>query len=660
MSRYVPKARGRTIKPIKVVWDKWARGLNTLVAPAKIRDDELSSANNLILVDEGSPVRRPGTDNWGADAGGLTTQGFFPYYKSDGTKALVKIEDGFFKVWSSGLWTTLSAHTFATDRLIDAAILNDTLYLVNGQDPLTKYDGNTLQRFNLISAPSSAWGARGASLTSGQYAYTYKVTAESAEETGETDPSQAFTVYVNKQRDQWNPINQTLNVGNSITINWTPVTGAKSYNIYGVNAGDERLITTVQGQTVTSWQDLGTSTISQVFVAPTGNSTQGVKGNTVTAFKTSLLIAGDPDSPSRVHFSAGVDKPDSFLIGDGGGYIDVNKNSDDGFVTGLGLFQDKAVVGKERSMWSMDFTSDVIPSLTNIVQGIGCVSKHTLIPVENDLFFLGRKPGGGAALYILGNEPNYFDVLRTNEISSRVRPTLSALSPQNFEKAFAIYFDGRFILFYSAGGGGKNTVAMVYDRERLGFTYWNEGVNAIYPTVFYDEDGKEYLLYSDENDNRITQISDLNTTDKGLPIKWSLKTKESDLNDPFLYKRYKWINIRLRNVGGVVRVKLWTDNNTTAYTSKIQGKNPQTIWGTAQWSDFGFGWIAETEEDDQTANIITRRLPIGRQGTSSIARSVALEIFGEAVDSRAALLDVQIKARPKSENYYPRDEVLNS
>lgn len=656
MSRDIPKPSGKRPKDQVENWGSWARGLNTLVAPTKIRDDELSVANNIILQDEGTPIKRYGVDEWGADSSGSTTQGMFAYYKSDGTSSVVKVEDGYFKVWNGTVWQTHSNHSFETTAMTDAAILNDIIYIVNGTDPLTKYDGTTLSRFDLVSAPDSAWGTRGASLASGQYAYTYRVTAVSAEETGETNPTQAFTVYVNKQRDQWNPANQTLNQGNSITVNWNTVTGSKGYNVYGVLGGDERFLYYVEGQGVSSWQDLGTTEPSQVFPVPTGNGTQGVLGSIITSFKTSLLIAGDPEEPSRVHFSAGVDKPDSFLIGDGGGYIDVNKNSDDGVVTALGLFQNKAIVGKERSMWSMDFTSDIIPSLSNVVQGIGCVARHTLRPVENDLFFLGRKPGGGAAIYILGNEPNYFDVLRTNEISSRVRPTLLALDPSNFHRAFASYFDGRYMLFFSAGGGTTNNAAIVYDRERLGFTYWNEGVNAKYPTVFYGSDKDEYMLYTDESDNRVVELSSGYDTDRGEPITWSIKTKESDLNDPFLYKRYKWVNVRLRDVSGSIRIKLWTDNNTTAYTARIQGDDPETIWGTVQWGDFGFGEIENNVE--AAASLITRRIPIGRQGVNAIARSIAFEVWGEGSNSKAALLDVQIKARPKSVNYYPRDEVI--
>lgn len=656
--RKIPQIKGTSPKPVVETWNKWAKGLNSLVAATKIRDDELSIANNVVLEDEGSPTRRPGSANWGLDAGGTTTQGMFEFYKSSGEKYIAKVEDGIFRYWTGSAWNIVSNHSFVTNAMLSATVLNDVLYMVNGQNPLTKYDGSSLIRYNLISAPTSNWAVLGGSLASGQYAISYRVSAVSAEETGETNAATAFTIYSNKQRDNWNPVGSTLNPGNSATVHWNTVTGAKGYNIYGVVAGDERYITYVDGQAVSSWQDLGTIQPSQVFPVPTGNSTQGVEGSIIANFKTSLIVAGDSDNPSRVYFSAGVDKPDSFLIGDGGGFIDVSKNSNDGTITALGTFQNKAIVGKERSMWELDFTTDIIPSLSNIVQGIGCVSHFTLVPVENDLFFLGRKPGGGAAIYILGNEPNYFNVLRTNELSARVRPTLAALQPDNFEKAFAVYFDGKYMLFHAVGGSTSNNAVLVYDRERLGFTYWNDGIEGKYPVVFYDAGGDEYLLYSDEGDNRVTEISSAFGDDKGSAIIWNYKTKETDADNPFLFKRYRTMNVRLRNVGGTITLTVWVDGETISYTIGVSGEDIDTAFGSGRFGILRFG-ITEDVGASASETNIRRRLPIGRQGINAIATSVGLEVSGNSVTSKAALLDVQIEAKAKSKNYYPRDEVVN-
>lgn len=642
-----PQPKFKDVKPVETSWANFAKGLNTLVSAAKIRDDELSLANNIILVDEGSPVRRWGTANYdGRDADML-----FPFYKSDGTNELLRIKDGF--LYKDD--TLITGASFASGQVTTGVMAYDAVYFSNGIDNLAKYDGTSLAEYTGISAPASNWTTRGASLASGQYIYSYRVSAVNS--VGETLACAATTIAVNKKRDLWNTNSSDIIEGNSINVRWNAVTGATGYNIYGYLNGDESYIDHVDGQGVTNYADYGVEEPSSVFLVPAGDTTTGPKGKYILEFKSSLIIAGDLENPTRVHYSAGVDKVDSFLISDGGGYIDIAKNSDDGHIRGLAKYQNNLVVLKERSIWQMDFTDAAIPSLTNVVMGIGCVSHRTITAVENDLFFLGRKIGGGAAIYVLGNEPNYLNVLRTNELSARVRPDLLALSPTNFEKTNAVYYDGKYILFYADGGVSDNNAALLYDRERLGYTKWN----AIYSRdvkVFYDTNRNEHLLFADSNDGKITKLDPAYTDDKGAAIEWNYKTKEDDLKDPFLYKKYKDIQLRLRNVAGTIRIAIWTDSTQTAYSRSISTSNLNTAFRNLK---FRVGRFRRTIDQNSSSpeSVIIRRIPINRIGSAAIAKSIALEVSGSDKDSRATLLDVKIKARPKSKNYYPRTEVIS-
>lgn len=658
MPRVTIQPKFRDVEPVKVRWSTFAKGLNTLVNATKIRDDELSVATNVILVDAGSPTRRPGTDYFGNSSGGTGTYGIYPYYKSDGTNKLLKLENGFLKVFNTATmnYDIISGGSFSSGVLTSGVMAFDTLYLSNGTNPLAKYNGSGLSLFSGINAPGSNWAVRGASLVSGPYVYSYRISAVNA--VGETLAAAAATIATNVRRETWNPNPESLNSTFSLDLNWNVVTGAAGYNIYGVVNGDESYIDHVDGQSVSTYKDYGTITPSAFFELPSGDSTTGPKGKFIIEFKSSLIIAGDPNNPSRVYYSAGVDKVDSFLISDGGGYVDISKNSNDGDITGLAQYQNKAIIMKERSVWQLDFTESAIPAVSNISRDIGCVSHFTIQNVENDLFFLGRKIGGGAAIYVLGNEPNYLNVLRTNELSARVRPELQAIAPSNLEKTVAIYHDSKYIVFYGEGSSTVNNAAVIYDRERLGFTKWSS-IYANFAVIYYNSTGTEYLLIADHNDGRITEISENYTEDKDSPILWNIKTKESDLKEPFLYKKYKWINLRLRNVGGTVRVKIWTDSTITAYTTSINATASSTVFRSARFRVNGFRRSTSTSSSStsESANII-KRVPISRQGTSAIARSVAVEIYGEEAASKATLLDVEIEARPKSKNYYPRTEVL--
>lgn len=654
----LPVPKFKQIKPLTTRYSSFAKGLNTLISPTKIRPDELQRAENIILVDEGSPQRRWGTSTYGNALSGNGLTGIYGYYKSDNTSELLVIDNGFLKKYNTNSfgWDVVSGASFASGIRTDGVIAYDSLYLSNGVDQLAKYNGTGLTVFSSISAPASIWTALGGSFASGQNTYSYRVSARNS--VGETLATAATTRAVNTIRSTWNPDPTVLTPGRTVTINWSPVVGATGYNIYGVVNGSETFLQSVDGQGVTSWIDYGTQEPSPVFTVPQGDTSSGPKGKYITEFKGALVIAGDPENPSRVYFSAGGDKIDSFSIADGGGWVDVSKNSDDGAVTGLATFQNKTIITKERSIWQLDFTESVIPSLSNISKSIGCVSGYTILPVENDLFFLGRKPGGGAAIYVLGNEPNYLNVIRTNELSARIRPDLLALSSTNLDKAAAVYFDAKYILFFTDGGANYNNAAFVYDRERMGFTKWEQ----IYVSdilTYYDNDKEEYLLYTDPNDNRVSRISDTYTTDKGTAIAWAYKTKEEDFKTPFNYKNFQWLKFRLRNVSGTVTMNVTADDNTVIYNPSVSTNTVTSAFGHL---NFGRGKFGETLSggEGESANIITRRIPFHRKGRTAIAKSLALEITGNTASSRATLLDFEIEATPRKDTYFDTSEIISS
>lgn len=644
-------------KTLTRTFSNFSKGLNTLVNPTKIRDDQLSVATNTILIDEGSPSKRYGSGYYDLASSGSDTTGLFGYYSNQtGIRQVCKIEDGIFKkLETTGLWSVIPGASFSSGIRTRGVLAYDTLYLSNGVDALTKYDGTTLTRFTDITAPTSNWVTRGASLASGQYLYSYRVTALNA--VGETLACAAATVAVNKNRNDWRSLSTLPDINYGVTVNWSAVTEAVGgYNIYGVTGGFESYIGTTPAG-VTNYLDYGDNLPSDFFTIPLASSTTGAKGKYIMEYKSSLIISGDSEAPSRVYYSAGLDKIDSFLIGDGGGFVDISKNAIDGIITGMGKYQNKIVIFKERSSWEFDFSTSDIPSVSTISGSLGAVSNDSIITVENDLYFLGRKAGGGAAIYSLGNEPNFVTILRTNELSARVRPELRGLSPSNFEKAVAVYFDSKYMLFFADGGSASNDSAIVYDRERQGFTRW-EGLNVKIPTIFYNDTNDEEFLFIDGSDNRTSYIDSSLETDKGTPISWRYRTKEDDLGEPFLFKRYKFIKVRLKDVAGRVYLRVWTDGTITLYSTVLVGTLVSTAFGVNKFGSGRFGRTNNT--DSQVAdNVVIKRIPIYREGLTANATSISLELYGDSATSKATLLDAEFDAKPKSIYSYPQTQQIN-
>lgn len=644
---------------VEIYLKNFKKGLNNLVNATQIKDDELQDATNCLLADEGSVTKRWGSGYFGNAGSSLGIWGIFPYYGTSNTKEILIQEGGFIKKYNTSTlnWDLVSGSSFASGITMDTALLNNTLYLSNGTDNLAKYSGNGLISFISINAPTSNWAVRGGSFASGQYIYSYRVSAVNT--VGETLACAATTIAMADQRENWNPDSTNITAGRNVTINWNAVAGAAGYNIYGVVGANETYIDHIDGQGSKSWVDYGTKVPSQVFTTPSGDTTTAPKGKYITEFKSSLLLV-DASSPSRIWYSAGVDKPESFLISDGGGYVDISKNGEDGDITGVKVFQNKAIIFKERSIWSLDFTESTLPSIQTISRGMGCVSHWSIQNVENDLFFVGAKPGGGAAIYVLGNEPNYTGGLRTNELSARVRPQVTAINRTNFSKIKSIYYNNKYMMFYVDGNNAYNNAALAYDRERLGFTFWNSP-NVSNLSIFYDTTGKEWLIFSDPSDNRVSYLDETLTDDKGNTIIWQYRTKELTLDDPYILKNFRWIKVRFRDTQGVVQINIYRDSNTNIYNydTVLDTSRLNTSFGSGKFGVLKFGRTV-SNNSGTPSDILIRRIPVMRIGHGANGKSISIEVVGQNANSKATLLDAKFTVKLRSKNNYDRNEIINN
>lgn len=648
------KMTGKKVSLIR--YGSWARGLNTLVSPTKIRNDELAVANNVLLTSLGSPARRWGSNYYGNSSPSGQVTGMFSREGSDGARRLIKIKGGigYYYTESTGNWSPISGASFASTSLTRYATqINDILYISDGYNGLTKYNGLGFSRFTTLSTPTGLSVTRGASLISGQSQVSYRITATN--DVGETLASTAATAQVDRPRDEWNFDSTAPNSNYSVLLSWTATASATGYNIYGVDSGFETFIDSVDSGSVTSYRDYGLKIPSTLFSVPVGNTTDAPKFKYVISYKSSLLGGGDPSNPSRLYYSAGVDKPDSFLIGDGGGFIDVNKNANDGFITGLGVFQNSAIIFKERSIWKFDFTESQIPTLANVNKGLGCISHNSIVPVENDVFFVGRKIGGGVAIYVLGNEPNFLNQLRTNELSARIRPELRSVQASSFEKICATYVDGKYIVAYPEGGSGINNRAIVYDRERLGFTKW-EDIYMDFSQLFYDANNGERILFVDPNDTRVTELSESYTNDKGTPISWEYRTRQEDFGDTFNYNIIKWLNFQFRDVNGLNNIRVWHDNTYTDLSLNIQGTLDETALRALK---LRVGKLRRTLSSGESVpeDIVVRRIPFSRSGSAAVTKTLGISVSGNTLTSKATLLDLSIESKQRSKRFFNLSEV---
>ena len=627
-------------KPSLVRHERWNRGLNTLVSNTQIRPDELSDAQDIQLVEDGKvQCPRDGQAYFGSSSGSRVT-GLFPYYKSDGTKKLLRTSATKLQVYNTGTsaWDDVSGYTYTTTLNTEGVMAYDRLYVCNGTDPLTYYDGSSITSFTSISAPAAPTATRTGS--SGSYTFSYKITAVTS--VGETTPSAAGSTTLNQA---------TLDTSNYMTVTWSSVTSAIGYNVYGRKDGKWFFLKYLEGNGSTTYVDKNQDTPLEYLLPPEGNSTDGPRGKYIAQYKDSLFIFGDPNNPSRLYYSGGGDKINDFTVDSGGGLIDIAKN--DGQIgTGIIVFKNTLLVFKQDSIYRFSYTSDGLPQVEQINPSVGAIAPRSIVAVENDVFFASRR-----GVFTIGNEAGFaFDVLRTNELSAKVRSVYQTIDPAYIQNVAAIYAtvaNKNLVIFsYTPSGSTTNTKAIVYDRERLAWYKWTN-VQANCWTQYVDSAGDVHVLYGDDASGYVKEAL-TGSDDFGSGIRGFFSLKAETFGALERFKNFKNIHFVLRKPNGNVTVSLTIDGTGTAYTSNIGTISPTINFKHFTFSDFLLKDVYGTGVSEQDT-LVTRRL----RNLNLPGKALLINMDNNGSTAAFTLLAVIIEAKMKSQHFYGSGEVVN-
>lgn len=620
--------------------DKWIRGTNTLVSSTQIRKDELADAVDVQMIEDGKiQCPRDGQSYYG-NSSGSRVRGLMPYYNSDGTQKLIRTEGTNLQYLDGLTWTNISGYTYTDDLNTNYVMAYDRLYVVNGTDPLTYYDGSSIVSFTGISAPSAPTPTRTGS--SGSFTFSYKITAVTA--VGETEPSSAGSTTLNQA---------TLDTSNYMTVTWSSVTNAIGYNVYGRTDGAWFFMAYLEGNGSTTYVDKGQDTPSEVFSPPEANSTSGPTGKYVALYKDSLFILGDPDNPSRVFYSGGGDKINDFTIGGGGGFIDISKN--DGQVgTGLIPFKNSLILFKSESIYQFSFSSNGLPQVVQVTPAVGCIAPRSIVAVENDIFFASRR-----GVFTIGNEAGFaFDVLRTNELSSRVRSVYQSIDSSYLQNVAATYVtknNVNYVIFsYTPSGGTYNSKALIYDRERLGWFKWNN-IQANCFTNYIESDGSYHAIYGDDNSGYVKEMFE-GSDDFGSAIAGSFKLRAESFSTGLdEYKTLKDISVVLRKPSGAVNLSIIKDGSETEYSANIATIKPSINFAHYVFTRFLFGVSSGSGSITSSDDIVVRtKKNVGIQG-----RSFQIAMNNGTGGASFTLLQTTLTAKPRSPRFRESGDLIS-
>ncbi|MCC7571455.1 hypothetical protein KO465_09100 [Candidatus Micrarchaeota archaeon] len=607
-----------------------------MLRPTELKNNELAQADNVMLIGSGVPTGRWGTVKYFSVNATGSIRGFGTYIDSgSGTNEIFALTDeGYLAKKNDTGSTRITGQSWPSGSIIRTEQLGGETYIVSEERVFTTYKGTNLTVFATISPPTGLT-ATNFSGASGPNRISYKVVGVGPSG-GTTTPS---TNYVLENV----PFDLTKS---QYKLFWTAPSAASlaGFEIYRGPEGDETLLASIQAG-ITQYVDDGMPG-SQTILAPVTNTTGGVKSKFICKYKDRLLLVSAED-PNKLMISGRYPFQSKFSWIDGGGYIYIDPDSGDD-ITGLTVqsIADRIVVYKNKSSYLVDLELITIgnyavldPTYVPISNAIGCSSQDTIATVENDSFYLGRD-----GLYVTGYEPNFLNIIRTNEVSARIRPYLANLSQRDYQTATALYVDNKYILSFPL-----RREMIVYDRERACFIGpWKTPFGVSHMTYYIDGDGAEHYVLGSANSNQVYEFQKTTNTDDGQPKTITLRTNKEFFDSWSNLYILRFFYTLFRAIMGSVTVNILTESRdgvfSTAKAFTITGAEVSgaTGWGMDPWGSTPWG-DSESTGASFAGDELTRWGPLFKQ-----ARLVQMEITTSAANSNFEFLAAKIDAKAQS------------
>lgn len=328
-----------------------------------------------------------------------------------------------------------------------------------------------------------------------------------------------------------------------------------------------------------------------------GNTTYP-NGKYAAFWKNYMFICGDgvlnsTTYNSRVWFS-NLGDPDTFTTGTD--YFDVNK-SDGQDITGIASLGEFLVIFKRKSIYIMSGSnpdawklSGSVNNLSQIANGIGCVSAKSIVQVGNDLWFMSDD----GVRSIRRNEEGSIPLMGL--VSGNVNGIIDDINWTYASKIAGVYFDNKVYMAIPTGTSTTNdTVLVANTRIQLDkpfnphpwfvYTGWNPYCWSVYlggstPELHYGDSTTTNVIQAESTDSDATSSSG---------IDFDVRGKMIDLQVPEMKKTVRFIKYGVLGSGDY-DLNLYTsrDGNTWTFREAINMQQGNTwnsaVWGTDEWS----------------------------------------------------------------------------
>lgn len=619
-------------KPVTESWESFRKGLNLLLRQTELDNQELAIADNVMLVGSGVPTGRWGTTTYFTANATGSIRGFASYKNNAGSQVEIMAlsDQGYLAKKDGSASSIVTGQSWPSGSKIKSEQLGGRTFIVSKDADFTEYDGTDLTVYSEIAAPTGL-SATNFSGATGPNSVSYVVLAVGANG-GQTPPSSSYVL---------------SNLPNDLTfsqyhLSWTaPSTATLSgYEIYRGRQGDETFLASI-GPSTTRYVDNG-EPASQTILAPTTNTTGGVRSAFIAKYKDRLIMVPQ-DDPNKLVITGRYPNHTKLSWLDGGGYIYIDPDSGDN-ITGIAIqpIADRIVVYKDRSSYLVELSllsignySVLDPQYSPISTSVGCSSQDTIATVENDTFYFGRN-----GLYVTGYEPNFLNIIRTNEISAKMRPYLALLNDDDYTTACAFYVDKKYILSFPL-----RREMIVYDRERGAWLGpWKLPYGISHMTKFVDDTGTEKWVLGAYGSNQVYTFETGVDTDSGTVIAKTIRTKKSYFGDWSTLNIIQFFYILFRNIKGTTTVNILIEDRSgatavaKAFTISGSATGGSTGWGMDTYGTTKWG-LSNSTTAITASEEITKWGPLFKQ-----ARLVQVEVVCNSANSNFELLELKVKA----------------
>jgi len=497
-------------------------------------------------------------------------------------------------------WTKVTGKTYSNSANGHFCQIDNKVLVMNGVDSLSYLDTLTLGvvPFTALTTPTiptiTATGLSGTT-----YTYYYTVTANST--VGETAGSPIASKQVSLVRGAWD------NTTNFLTISWSAVSGAQSYNLYiGETSGAQYLI--ASAITGTSFKDDGSSSKDVTHQAPIADTTAGPKVTRGTEINGQVFLTGDSDHVDYVRFGGKGAYALDFSPYNGGGWVSIGKGTKyipvnvKPFRTGQGdpvpmvISKGTNGAGKRHTMQDANVTvgGEVITyfDVKEDNGQDGTDSPDGIASIQDQLIYPSRD--GFKSTFTKAQIQN---ILSTETISENIETDVKNLNIQAMDSCVQTTRDGIVYWALPVGSDTNNQIWLLDlgNSKRKGAWMLPYNVSADWMTLYEDNSGMTHHIVL--SGNVIYEFSTIQATmDGSLAFPTDITSGQLRFSDDgeewATVTRMTFILLRPK---GTINFSIFgrtedDDQATVAVDSRTYAPtNLPAGWGEAGWGVLGWG-----------------------------------------------------------------------